>query len=377
MIRNPSHNHTIIFLISLLLFFLLSPEIAFAWDILPQSDSSYDVNTFKIVINFLAGLILFLYGITLLSKGIKYLAKERVKGIISKFTTNRFAGVGSGLFATTIFDSSSVAIIMAIAFVNAGVLTSSQSLGVVLGANLGTTISSQIIAFDLYEYAPIAMFLGFLLFSLNSKKKIKKIGVVIFSIGMIFFGLKEMGEAMSPLQNNPSFLLWMKSVENPLIGVVVGAAFTVVIQSSSATLGIIITLASQGMISLPAGIALMMGAEIGTCADTLVATIGRTRDAVKVGVFHLLFNVICVILGLIFFSSFTSLVTLTSLQGGLGHQIANAHLLFNLIGVLLFIGFTPWISSFLDRIIPESKYSQSEVIKMKGNKKSLFNKLKE
>lgn len=376
MIKNSSPNYSVILIITFLLFFLLSPEI-FAWDILSKSNSSYEVNTFKIIFNFLAGLVLFLYGITLLSKGIKSLAKEKAKSIIAKFTTNRFAGVVSGLFATTIFDSSSVAIIMAIAFVNAGVLTSLQSLGVVLGANLGTTISSQIIAFDLYEYAPLAMFLGFLLLSLNNKKKIRKIGVIVFGIGMIFFGLKEMGESMSPLRDNPSFLLWMKNVENPLIGVVVGAAFTVVIQSSSATLGIIITLATQGMISLPAGIALMMGAEIGTCADTLVATIGRTRDAVKVGVFHLFFNVTSVILGLIFFSSFTGLVTLTSLQSGLGHQIANAHLLFNLIGVLLFLGFTPWISSLLDKIIPESKYPQSEVIKVKGRKKSFFNKLKE
>lgn len=338
--------------ISFLFIVLLASGSVYAQEISDNIKPSSEVNTFKVIINFLAGLVLFLFGITQLSNGIKSLAKAKVKRFLSKFTTNRFAGVLTGLSATTILDSSSVAVIMVIAFVNAGVLTSLQSLAVVLGANLGTTISSQIIAFNLYEYSPIPMFIGFLLLSLSSPKKLRKTGLIILGTGMIFFGLKEMGEAMAPLKDNPSFLLWMQDVENPLLGVIVGAAFTIVIQSSSATLGVIITLASQGLITLPAGIALMMGAEIGTCADTLVATIGRTKEAIKVGIFHLFFNIVSVLLGLIFFSYFIDIVGWVSLHSGLTHQIANAHLLFNLMGVFVFIWFTPFISSVLDRIIP-------------------------
>jgi phosphate:Na+ symporter len=319
---------------------------------------SYE-NVIEVIVNFLAGLVLFLYGITKLSSGVKTLAKDNAKSILSKFTTNRVAGLLTGFIATTILDSSSLVIVMVIALVNAGVLSSSRSLAVVLGANIGTTISSQIIAFDISSYSPIAMFIGFMMYSLSHTKKIRKTGFILFGAGMIFFGMKIMGSAMTPLKDDPIFAHWMQNVENPLIGVFVGAAFTVVIQSSSATLGVVIAMANQGMISLPAGVALMMGAEIGTCSDTIVATIGRSREAVRVGVFHLVFNLISVGLGLLLFKFFTNLVVSVSSKG-LTHQIANAHFLFNLIGALLFIPFTTVISNTLKKIIPEKEVEADE-----------------
>jgi phosphate:Na+ symporter len=350
--------------------FLFVQYSSFAQTSTPSANGYFDI--VEVIINFLAGLVLFLYGITKLSNGIKSIAKDNVKNILSKFTTNRFAGLLTGFFATTILDSSSLVIIMVIALVNGGVLSSAQSLGVVLGANIGTTISSQIIAFDISSYSPIAMFIGFMMYSLSSTKRVKKIGLIVFGAGMIFFGLKIMGNAMNPLKDNPVFVHWMQNVENPLIGVIVGAAFTVVIQSSSATLGVVIAMANQGMVSLPAGIALMMGAELGTCSDTVVATIGRSREAVRVGIFHLMFNIISVAIGLLLFKPFTNLILSISVDSGLTHQIANAHFLFNLIGAILFIGFTPIISKGLKKLIPEKEIDEIEKKYIYNDDESIF-----
>jgi phosphate:Na+ symporter len=363
-------------LTAVICFFVVFHTSSFAQTATPPSTSMGYQNIVEVIINFLAGLVLFLYGITKLSNGVKTLAKDNAKNILAKFTTNRFAGLLTGFVATTILDSSSLVIVMVIALVNAGVLSSSQSIGVVLGANIGTTISSQIIAFDISSYSPIAMFIGFMMYSLSSTRRMKKIGVIVFGAGMIFFGMKIMGYAMSPLKDDPIFVRWMQSVENPLIGVIVGAAFTVVIQSSSATLGVVIAMANQGMISLPAGIALMIGAELGTCSDIMVATIGRSREAVRVGVFHLTFNFISVAIGLLLFKPFTDLVTYLSFSDLLPHQIANAHFLFNLIGAILFIGFTNLISKGLKKVIPEKEHEEKEYF-YKGDEMILIEKIKE
>lgn len=224
-----------------------------------------------------------------------------------------------------------------------------------MGSNIGTTISSQIIALKINEYSPIALVIGFGIYFISKSERRKQIGLIILGIGMIFFGLDVMGNAVEPLQKDDRFIEWMTRMENPVLGALYGALITILIQSSSATLGIIITLASQGMISLPAGIALMLGAEIGTCADTLVATIGRSRAAVRAGIFHLLFNVATVSVGVLFASQLTAFVQSVSGNADISRKIANAHLLFNVGGVLLFIGFTPFIARGLKMLIPEKK----------------------
>jgi phosphate:Na+ symporter len=313
------------------------------------------MDTFSMIMGLLAGLVLFLYGVNLLSESLKKVAGGKMKKLLERFTTNRFAGVFTGTVATTILDSSSVTIIMVIALVNAGLLSFSRSLGVIMGSNIGTTISSQVIALDINKYAPLALVIGFGLHMLAKSKKWRHTGQVIFGIGLIFFGLEVMGKSVEPLQGHQAFINWMTRLEAPVLGALVGAVFTVVVQSSSATLGIVITLATQGLISLPAGIAIMLGAEIGTCADTLMATIGRSREAVRVGVFHLLFNIITVSIGVAFAHPFTSLVTYISAGAGLSRQIANAHVLFNVTGVALFIGFVAPISKILQRFIPDKE----------------------
>ncbi len=320
----------------------------------PDEKRAGEFSVIKIALGLIAGLVLFLYGVTRLSEALKAVAGEGMKRVLAKFTTNRFAGVATGTAATTILDSSSVTIIMVIAIVNAGLLGFTQSLGVIMGSNIGTTISSQIYAFDVDEYAPVLLLIGFLLYMLTKSERWQQVGLIVLGIGLVFFGLHQMGAAVEPLKDHESFAGWMKGMERPVYGALLGAAVTVLIQSSSATLGLIITLASQGLISLPAGIAMMLGADIGTCADTLVATIGRTREAVRAGLFHLLFNVITVALGILFIVQLTGLTEWISGDAATERKIANAHVAFNVLGVLLFIGFTNWIARGLKWIVPDN-----------------------
>src|SRR5262245_53050579 len=256
----------------------------------------------------LAGLVLFLYALNKLSDHLKELSGDKMKKVLDKCTSNLFTGIITGLIVTILLDSSSAVIIMTIALVNAHAMTFRQAMGVVMGANIGTTLSSQIFALNIGEYAALPVGVGFLLMLLHKRKVYRDIGAVIFSFGLIFFGLFTMEEAVAPLRNSNYFVSWMHSLDTTWKGVSTGAFVTLVIQSSSATVGMVIGLASQGLISLGASISVMLGAELGTCADTLVASIGRSRAAIRTGVFHLVFNIITITLGIIFLSAFTALV---------------------------------------------------------------------
>jgi len=318
------------------------------------------INFFQMAMGAIAGLVLFIYGVTRLSEGLEDIGTDRMKNLLSKFTTNRFAGVGTGIVATTLLESSSVTIILVIAMVSAGVLTFVQSLGVVLGSNIGTAVGAQIISLDIEQYVPILMFLGLLVLFLGKTGTQKNIGLILLGFGLMFYGLEAIDEAMKPFRNYQPFIDLMRTLgNNPLLGAIVGAIFTVVIQSSSATVAIVITLAGSGLVSLPAGIAIMLGAEVGTCADTLVATIGRGRPALRTGVFHFLFNLISAILGIIFAPLLAQLVLAISGEN-VGRQIANAQIIFNLIGVTAVILFLPIIARGLERLIPNAPDNKPE-----------------
>jgi phosphate:Na+ symporter len=242
---------------------------------------------------------------------------------------------------------------MTIAMVSAGVLTFVQSLGVVLGANIGTAVGAQIISLDIEQYVPLLMFAGLLLLFLGRTRMWKNLGIVLLGFGLMFYGLEAIDEAMKPFRTYQPFIDLMQTLgSNPLLGAAVGAIFTVIIQSSSATVAIVITLASSGLISLPAGVAIMLGAEVGTCADTLVATIGRGRPALRTGVFHLLFNLISAVLGILFAPLLVQLVLSFSGGAGVGRQVANAQIIFNLIGVVAVIVLLPALARLLERLIP-------------------------
>jgi len=226
---------------------------------------------------------------------------------------------------------------------------------VVMGANIGTTMSSQIFALNVAEYAALPIAAGFLLMVIGKSKARKEIGTVLFSFGLIFFGLFTMEEAVAPLRKSEYFVNWMHSLDTTWKGVATGAFVTLVIQSSSATVGMVIGLASKSLISLTGGIAVMLGAELGTCSDTLLATIGRSRQAIRTGLFHLFFNVITILLGVIFLGVFTKLVLAVSGNADIPRKIANAHMLFNTMGVILLAPFTGIMEKIMIKLVPSKR----------------------
>lgn len=320
-----------------------------------EEEEQEAIDFFRILMGAIAGLVLFIYGVTRLAEGLEDIGEERIKNLLSKFTSNRFAGVGTGIVATTFLESSSVTIILVIAMVSAGILTFVQSLGVVLGSNIGTAVGAQIISLNIELYVPILMFAGLLTFFLGRNDRIKAIGIVLLGFGLMFYGLEAIDSAMEPFREYQPFLNLMKRLgENPLLGALVGAIFTVIVQSSSATVAIVVTLASSGLIGLAAGIAIMLGAEIGTCADTLLATIGRGSYALRTGLFHLLFNLTSATLGILFAPQLALLAQ--SISGDdVGRQIANAQMLFNIVGVVAVIGFLPIVARLLTKLVPETQ----------------------
>jgi phosphate:Na+ symporter len=309
---------------------------------------------FAMTMSAVAGLVLFLYGVTQLANGLGDLNSERMRRWTSRFTSNRLAGVGTGFLATTLLESSSVVVIMVIAMVSGGVLTFVQSLGVVLGANIGTAVGAQIIALDVDNYIPVLMLGGLLLHFVGRSSTRKKLGLVVLGFGLMFYGLEAIDQAMKPLRDHQPFMDLMRSLgKTPIYGALFGAAFTVLIQSSSAVIAIVITLAGSGLIDLPAGVAMMLGAEIGTCSDTLLATIGRGRPALRTAVFHLAFNLISATIGVLLAAPFVRLVQSISGEASVGRQIAHAQMIFNCVGVVLVLPFLPAIARVLERVIPD------------------------
>lgn len=306
-----------------------------------------ELKVMELVLGLAGGLVVFLYGASQLAEVLKNVAGDRVRNALARMTDNRIKGLLAGTVATTILDSSSVTIITLIAMVHAELLSFAATLPVILGSNIGTTISSQIFAMNWDEYSPVLMAGGFLTQALGRTEAWKQRGRVVLSFGLVLFGLHLMGTAMEPLEKYEPFISILKRMEKPLLGALAGALFTVLIQSSSATLGIIITMAGGGMVSLEAGIAMMLGAEIGTCADTLLASIGKSRDAVRAGMFHLGFNVVTVAVGIALIVWLTNFTRWISGGAGVDRQIANAHVLFNVAGALIVIPFVGTIGRVL------------------------------
>jgi phosphate:Na+ symporter len=208
-----------------------------------------------IVMGLLAGLALFLFGVEQMAQGFRAVAGDNIKTWLERFTKNRFAAVGTGAVATTVLDSSSVTIILLITLIQAGLISFSNSLGVVLGANIGTAVGSQLIAFDVHKYAPIGIAAGFLLHVAGRSDRQKEFGLILLGLGMLFFGLGYLGDAMEPFKENKAFTDWMATLgKNPLLGALAGCVFTLVIQSSSATVGVAITMAASGLIGLAVGV---------------------------------------------------------------------------------------------------------------------------
>jgi len=314
----------------------------------------------EIILSIIAGLVLFLFAVANLSEVLQKVLGERANQWISKYTSNTFSGLVVGTVVTILLDSSSAVIIITIVFVNAQMLSFRQAMGIVLGANIGTTISSQIIAMDIGKYSPIFLLIGFVMLFTAKSEKISNTGKAILYFGVLFFGLFTMENAVEPLKNEEFFYEAMRQTEMPIVGAIVGALVTLVIQSSSATVGMAIILAKKGILNFTGGIAIMLGAELGTCSDTLLATIKASRQALKTGLFHLIFNLLSIILGLVLFYPFVSVVSWISTGASAERTLANAHLLFNVLGVLIFVWFVPFFEKWLNRLLPNQAEPKAE-----------------
>lgn len=307
----------------------------------------------EIVLTLLGGLVLFLYAVTSLSDVIRSVTAKKPKKWLLKFTKNTFTAILTGTLITILLDSSSVVIIITIVLVNSGLLTFRQAMGIVMGANIGTTISSQIIALDVARYSPILLIIGMALLLIAQREHHKKYGQLFIYFGMLFFGLFIMENAIAPLKEDPIFHEWMLAMDNPITGSLTGAFITLIIQSSSATVGMAILLVKKGALSLVGGIAIMLGAELGTCSDTLLATIRGNRQGIKTGLFHLIFNFTSIVICLLLFFPFVYFVEWVSGEVPLERILANAHFMFNFLGVLLFVWFLPVFEKVLNKLIPE------------------------
>lgn len=314
----------------------------------------------EIVLTLLGGLVLFLYAINNLSDLIKKVTEAKPKKWLLRFTKNLFTAILTGTIIAILLDSSSVVIIITIVLVNAGLLTFREAMGIVMGANIGTTISSQIIALDITKYSPIFLVIGMAIILLYSKEKMKQTGRLLIYFGMLFFGLFIMENAITPLKNEPVFEQWMHAMDNPIKGTLTGALITLIIQSSSATVGMAIILVKKGALTLIGGIAIMLGAELGTCSDTLMATIKGSRQGIKTGIFHLIFNLMSIVLCLGLFNYFVDFVKYVSGPISFERILANAHFIFNILGVLLFVWFVPFFEKALNYLLPEKNIEKEE-----------------
>ena len=310
------------------------------------------------------GLALFLFGMEQMATSLKAVAGDRMKLILARLTDNRIMGAVTGAFVTAVIQSSSVTTVLVVGFISAGLMTFAQSVGVIMGANVGTTITAQIVAFKVTKAALLMIGVGFSMLFFSKNDRIKQYGTMLMGLGLVFFGMSIMSDAMKPLRSYQPFLDLMIQMENPFTGILVAAAFTGLIQSSSATTGIVIVMATQGFITLPAGIALSFGANIGTCVTAILASIGKPREAIRAATVHVFFNVAGVVLWFYFIPQLADLVVSLSpahpeltgierLAAETPRQIANAHTIFNIVNTLVFIGFSTQIAHLIERLLPE------------------------
>ncbi|MFC1575624.1 Na/Pi cotransporter family protein [Gemmatimonadota bacterium] len=310
------------------------------------------------------GLALFLYGMRIMTDSLKVVAGDRMKDILARFTKNRVTGAISGAVITAVIQSSSVTTVMVVGFVTAGLLNFTQSIGVIMGANIGTTVTAQIVAFKVTKYALAMIAAGFLTELLGKNPRVRHWGVAVMGLGLLFYGMDLMSTAALPLRAYPPFIEMMQELRSPWAGILVGFGFTAIVQSSSATTGIVIVLATQGLISLEAGIALVFGANVGTCVTATLSAIGKPRDAWKAAAVHVAFNLVGVLLWVAFIPQLADLIRMLSpmsaeLEGAqrlaaeVPRQIANAHTVFNIVNTVIFLGFAGQVAALVERIVPK------------------------
>lgn len=316
----------------------------------------------NIAISLIGGLGLFLYGMSLMGEGLQKSAGDKLKKIIELLTSNVVMGVLVGTVVTGIIQSSSATTVMVVGFVNAGIMNLSQAIGVIMGANIGTTVTAQLVSFNLEGIAPIALGVGIVFYLFTSNQKTKHLSEILIGFGILFTGMEFMKDAVAPLAEYKAFtdvLLYFS--KNPVLGILAGFAITGIIQSSSASMGMLIALASQGILPLSAALPILYGDNIGTCVTSLLSSVGASRNARRAAVMHLSFNVIGTIIFMVVLNKPISAIVTHFDPTDTARQIANAHTLFNLTNVIILLPFSKYIVKLASKLIP-IKETESEVV---------------
>ncbi len=308
------------------------------------------------VLGLLGGLALFLYGMQMMSGGLEDAAGNKMKKILEKLTSNRFLGVLVGAGITAVIQSSSATTVMVVGFVNSGMMTLSQAVWIIMGANIGTTITGQLIALDVGALAPLIAFFGVSMIVFLKTPKVHHIGKILAGLGILFIGMEMMSGSMAPLRESQTFISLMTKFSNPVLGIIAGAVFTAIIQSSSASVGILQALAMAGVIGFDSAVFVLFGQNIGTCITAVLASIGTNRAAKRTTVIHLLFNLI----GTAVFTTACLVLPITSwvsdlIGGNVSQQIANMHTIFNITTTAVLLPFGNCLAKIAERILPENK----------------------
>lgn len=303
----------------------------------------------------LGGLALFLYGMQMMSNGLENVAGDRMERILEKLTANRFVAVLVGALITAVIQSSSATTVMVVGFVNSGMMTLQQAVWIIMGANIGTTITGQLVALDIGMFAPVIAFLGVAMIVFMKNPKVQYVGGILAGFGVLFIGMDMMGAAMEPLRESEFFIDLMTKFSNPLLGILVGAIFTAVIQSSSASVGILQTLASTGLIPFSSAVFVLFGMNIGTCITAVLASIGTNRSAKRTTIIHLMFNII----GTVIFTVLCLIFPIADFVGSLtpgkpAAQLANMHTIFNIATTCMLIPFGTLLAKAATKILPDA-----------------------
>ena len=321
----------------------------------------------------LGGLALFLYGMQMMSGGLEAAAGNKMKTILEKLTANRFLGVLVGAGITAVIQSSSATTVMVVGFVNSGLMTLGQAMWIIMGANIGTTITGQLIALDISMIAPLIAFIGVVMIVFLKGEKLHHLGSIIAGLGVLFIGMDMMSSAMLPLRDSEGFIHLMTSFKNPVFGILAGMLFTAVIQSSSASVGILQALASGGLIGLSSSVFVLFGQNIGTCITAILASIGTSRNAKRTTILHLAFNVIgtCIFVAVCMLTPFTAFMESLT-PGNPAAQIANVHTVFNVTTTLLLLPFGGLLVNAAKLLLPERGEEEEETMRLMYLKPQAF-----
>ena len=307
----------------------------------------------------IGGLGLFLYGMKLMGDGLENAAGEKLKGIVERFTSNRFIGVLVGAIVTAIIQSSSATTVMVVSFVNAGIMNLVQATGVIMGANIGTTITAQMVSFKLENVAPFVIGLGVFILFISKNNKRKEIANILLGFGILFLGMELMSNSMAPIAKSEFFKDFVFLVgNNVFLGILTGLVMTAIVQSSSATTGILIALSMTGSINLYVALPIILGCNIGTCVTALLSSIGANRTAKKAAIIHLLFNIIGTIIFIPFIGILIKIVQYIS-PNDIPRQVANAHTIFNVTVTLILLPFVSGLVLLANKILPDKKSVES------------------